>query len=74
MQNGTCSHKTLVRGPLGQIDHCAHCGTLNVHIGFMSLRLPADAARFLHQMLGEALEGTSQPGMERDLPERGLMS
>ncbi len=51
-----CQFHVLAKGPIGRVDFCTHCNTLNVHMSFVTLRLPAQGAAMLHSLLGEALK------------------
>ena len=52
----TCKPYTLAHSPLGLVQCCAHCGTVLVTIGPITLRMDVIALEGLFLTLGEAVE------------------
>jgi hypothetical protein len=52
----TCKPCTLAQSPLALVQCCAHCGTVLVSIGPITLRMDVTALEGLFLTLGEAVE------------------
>ncbi|MFT3709916.1 MAG: hypothetical protein QM817_19980 [Archangium sp.] len=50
----TCHPVTLASGPLGQIQRCAHCNCVSVHLGAITVRVDELGLQALAALFGEA--------------------
>ncbi|MEC7522462.1 MAG: hypothetical protein VYE22_21420 [Myxococcota bacterium] len=63
-----CQNRTLARGPVLQVEQCADCGALSLHLGGLTLRVQADAAESAWATLGEALHQLHESSLETVRP------
>lgn len=51
-----CRHVTLVQTGIAQVQSCADCGCVSVHLGPTTVRFDPEGLEALWLVLGEALE------------------
>ncbi|WP_224369179.1 hypothetical protein [Hyalangium versicolor] len=54
--NPICHQHTLSRGDVAHVQCCAHCASISIHIGPVSVRMDEQALRSLWLTLGDAVE------------------
>ena len=54
MSSSLCQHRTLAQNGVAQIQHCALCGCISIHLGVMTLRVDANGLEALWAVPGEA--------------------
>lgn len=58
--NATRKHRPLSSGLVAEIEHCAACGLVHLHIGALTLRLQPAALHDLRNTLDRAVAVLSQ--------------
>ncbi|MBL8618598.1 MAG: hypothetical protein JNM72_23500 [Deltaproteobacteria bacterium] len=54
-----CDEETLARRGALSISRCAHCDTISLHVGGVSLRLEPEVLHHLWELIGVALSAPS---------------
>jgi hypothetical protein len=62
-----CRMETLAKSASSHVQRCRHCQCIAVHLGPVTLRFDASAARSLWNTLGQALTRLELESMERPI-------
>lgn len=65
--NSPCRRKIIARGLVAEIEHCADCEIMHLHIGAFTLRLKPAVLHDLRDTLSRALEKLP-PAEHHDAP------
>jgi hypothetical protein len=65
-----CVPYTIAHEGVFQIQRCAHCGTLAVHLGAVTLRFDAATLECVWNVVGQALARVHADGQREDNRER----